>query len=83
MNHISILKKRSIVKRNQIYFSFPQYSSPSSEETLIDNEKINRDKNKSDNKSVENVEEVSLRRLTRISQPFTRLRDFISHKIKL
>jgi hypothetical protein len=51
-------KERSIIKRNQIFFfSFPQYTSPISEEALMDNEEGNRDENESDN---ENIEEAPL-----------------------
>jgi hypothetical protein len=59
-------------------FSFPQYSSPISEKTLMDNEEGNEDENESDD---ENIEKAPLRRSSRISQPSTRLRDFISHKV--
>jgi hypothetical protein len=44
----------------------------------MDNKEGNRDENESDN---ENIEEAPLWRSTRISQPSTRLRDFISHKV--
>jgi hypothetical protein len=78
MNRISIWKNRSITKRNQIFFSFPQYISPISKETLMDNEEGIGDEHESDN---DNIEEAPLRRSTRISQPSTRLRDFVSHKV--
>jgi hypothetical protein len=79
MSRISIWKKRSITKRNQIYFfSFPQYISPISEEALMDNEEGIGDEYESDN---DNIKEASLRRSARISQPSTRLRDFLSHKV--
>jgi hypothetical protein len=72
-------------------FSFPQFYFPEEENSSeIKNENENENENENVEKEIpqngeqegENIEEIPLRRSTRVTQSSTRLRDFISYEVK-